>query len=137
MNYRIHTDAIKTNIVPPTVTPSQLAFIYANEADLLNVALFGQTAKQWREANPDLEGNMRDYATLEQLLILANLESMNAELIHLQLSPAERLQRLNESTRHSNRTSLKSLFNAPSLVLGLSTLIGEYLNRTGTPLNVF
>lgn len=99
VNYRIHTDAIKTNRVPPTVTPSQLAFIYANEADLLNVALFGQTAKQWREANPDLEGNMRDYATLEQLLILANLESMNAELIHLQLSPAERLQRLNDMAR--------------------------------------
>jgi hypothetical protein len=99
VNYRIHTDAIKTNIVPPTVTPSQLAYIYANEADLLNVALFGQTAKQWREANPNLEGNMRDYATLEQLLILANLESMNAELIHLQLSPSERLQRLNDMAR--------------------------------------
>lgn len=99
VNYRIHTDAIKTNIVPPTITPSQLVFIYANEADLLNVALFGQTAKQWREANPNLEGNMRDYATLEQLLILANLESMNAELIHLQLSPAERLQRLNDMAR--------------------------------------
>lgn len=99
VNYRIHTDAIKTNRVPPTVTPSQLAFIYANEADLLNVALFGQTAKQWREANPNLEGNMRDYATLEQLLILANLESMNAELIHLQLTPSERLKRLNDMAR--------------------------------------
>ena len=99
VNYRIHTDAIKTNRVPPIITPSQLAFIYANEADLLNVALFGQTAKQWREANPNLEGNMRDYATLEQLLILANLESMNAELIHLQLGPAERLQRLNDMAR--------------------------------------
>lgn len=99
VNYRIHTDAIKTNRVPPTVTPSQLAFIYANEADLLNVALFGQTAKQWREANPNLEGNMRDYATLEQLLILANLESMNAELIHLQLPPSERLKRLNDMAR--------------------------------------
>jgi hypothetical protein len=85
--------------VPPTVTPSQLAYIYANEADLLNVALFGQTAKQWREANPNIEGNMRDYATLEQLLILANLESMNAELIHLQLSPSERLKRLNDMAR--------------------------------------
>lgn len=99
VNYRIHTDAIKANIVPPTVTPSQLAYIYANEADLLNVALFGQTAKQWREANPNIEGNMRDYATLEQLLILANLESMNAELIHLQLSPSERLKRLNDMAR--------------------------------------
>lgn len=99
LNYRIHTDAIKANIVPPAVTPSQLAQIYANEADLLNVALFGQTAKQWRDANPALDGNMRDHASIEQLLILANLESMNAELIHLQLSVSERLQRLNDMAR--------------------------------------
>lgn len=72
------------------------AFTYANEADLLNVALFGQTAKQWRESNAKFDGNMRDYATVEQLLVLANLESMNAELIHMGLSQGERLKRLNE-----------------------------------------
>ncbi|NLF98633.1 MAG: KilA-N domain-containing protein, partial [Lentisphaerae bacterium] len=72
------------------------AFTYANEADILNVALFGRTAKQWRDANPDLEGNMRDYATIEQLLVLANIEGMNAELIHMELTQGDRLKRLNE-----------------------------------------
>ena len=74
LNYRIHTDAIKTHLIPATVTPSQASITYANEADMLNVALFGHTAKQWREANPKLEGNMREYATIEQLLVLANIE---------------------------------------------------------------
>ncbi len=78
------------------MTPSQAAVTYANEADMLNVALFGQTAKQWRDANPDLEGNMREYATIEQLLVMANIEGMNAELIHMGLSQGERLKRLNE-----------------------------------------
>lgn len=96
LNYRIHTDAVKTHIIPAAVTPAQAAVVYANEADLLNVALFGQTAKQWRDANPKLEGNMREYATIEQLLVLANLEGMNAELIHMGLSQGERLKRLNE-----------------------------------------
>lgn len=96
LNYRIHTDAIKTHIIPPEITPAQAAMVYANEADLLNVALFGQTAKQWREANPTLDGNMRDHATIEQLLVLANLESMNAEFIHMNLPQSERLKRLNE-----------------------------------------
>jgi hypothetical protein len=77
------------------VTPAQAAIIYANEADMLNVALFGQTAKQWRDANADMEGNMRDYATIEQLLVLANIEGMNAELIHMELTQGERLIRLN------------------------------------------
>ena len=95
LNYRIHTDAIKVHLVPSAVTPSQSAIIYANEADVLNVALFGQTAKQWRETNADLEGNMRDYATIEQLLVLANIEGMNAELIHMGLSQGDRLKRLN------------------------------------------
>ena len=95
LNYRIHTDAIKTHLIPATVTPSQAAITYANEADMLNVALFGHTAKQWREANPKLEGNMREYATIEQLLVLANIEGMNAELIHMGLSQGERLKRLN------------------------------------------
>jgi hypothetical protein len=96
LNYRIHTDAIKTHIIPPTVSKAQAATVYATEADLLNVALFGQTAKQWREANPTLEGNMHDHANIEQLLVLANLESMNAELIHMQLKQSDRLIRLNE-----------------------------------------
>ena len=88
LNYRIHTDAIKTHLIPPAVTPAQAAITYPTEADLLNVALFGQTAKEWREANPKLEGNMREYATIEQLLVLANIEGMNAESIHMSLPPA-------------------------------------------------
>lgn len=96
LNYRIHTDAIKTHLIPPQVTSAQAALTYANEADLLNVALFGQTARQWRDANPDQDGNMRDMATIEQLLVLANIESMNAELIHMGLPQGERLKRLNE-----------------------------------------
>jgi len=96
LNYRIHTDAIKAHLIPAAVTPAQAAITYANEADLLNVALFGQTAKQWRDANPKLEGNMREYATIEQLLVLANIEGMNAELIHMGLTQGERLKRLNE-----------------------------------------
>ena len=95
LNYRIHTDAIKAHLIPAAVTPAQAAITYANEADMLNVALFGQTAKQWRDANPKLEGNMREYATIEQLLVLANIEGMNAELIHMGLSQGERLKRLN------------------------------------------
>ena len=96
LNYRIHTDAIKLHLIPKTVSPSQAAMTYANEADLLNVALFGLTAEEWRDANPNLKGNMRDYAGIEQLLVLANIESMNAELIHMGLSQGERLKRLNE-----------------------------------------
>ena len=95
LNYRIHTDAIKENLIPPEVTQTQAAITYATEADLLNVALFGLTAKQWREANPDLEGNMRDHATIEQLLVLANIEGLNAEFIHMKLSQSERLTKLN------------------------------------------
>ena len=96
LNYRIHTDAIKAHLIPPEVTPAQAAVTYATEADLLNVALFGQTAQQWREANPKLENNMRDYATIEQLLVLANIEGMNAEFIHMGLLHGERLKRLNQ-----------------------------------------
>lgn len=95
LNYRIHTDAVKTHLIPAAVTAIQAAIIYANEADILNVALFGQTAKQWRDTNPDAKGNMRDYATIEQLLVLANIEGMNAELIHMKLSQGDRLKRLN------------------------------------------
>jgi KilA-N domain len=96
LNYRIHTDAIKERLIPAAVTPAQAAIVYANEADLLNVALFGLTAKLWRETNPELDGNMRDHAAIEQLLVLANLEAMNAELIHMGLPQGERLKRLNE-----------------------------------------
>jgi hypothetical protein len=96
LNYHIHTDAIKLHLIPGEVTATQATITYANEADLLNVALFGQTAKEWREKNPQAEGNMRDYATVEQLLVLANIESMNAELIHMGLTQGERLKRLNE-----------------------------------------
>ena len=96
VNYKIHTDAIKDRLIPPRVTKSQATVIYATEADLLNVALFGITAAQWRQANPDQTGNMRDAATLEQLVVLSNLESINAVLIHQELKPSERLMQLNE-----------------------------------------
>jgi hypothetical protein len=96
LNYRIHTDAIKAHLIPAVVTPAQSAITYANEADVLNVALFGQTAKQWRDANPKLAGNMREYASVEQLLVLANIEGMNAEFIHMDIAQGERLKRLNE-----------------------------------------
>ncbi|NOT11357.1 MAG: KilA-N domain-containing protein [Methylococcaceae bacterium] len=97
LNYRIHTDAIKTHLIPVTVTSIQASLTYATEADVLNVALFGQTAKQWRDDNPDREGNMREYAGVEQLLVLANLESLNAELISMGLPQGQRLQQLNAS----------------------------------------
>jgi hypothetical protein len=95
LNYRIHTDAIKAHLMPAEVTAAQAAVTYASEADLLNVALFGLTAKQWRDANPTLDGNMREHASIEQLLVLANIEGMNAELIHMGLTQGERLTRLN------------------------------------------
>jgi len=96
LNYRIHTDAIKAHLIPAVVTSAQAAMTYASEADLLNVALFGKTAKQWRDVNPNLEGNMRDHATIEQLLVLANMEGMNAEFIHMGIPQSDRLMRLNE-----------------------------------------
>jgi hypothetical protein len=95
VNYRIHTDAIKENIIPANITKEQEQAIYANEADVLNVALFGKTAQQWRKVNPNKEGNVRDYSTVEQLLIMANLESMNAEFIRMGLPQSERLLKLN------------------------------------------
>jgi hypothetical protein len=95
INYKIHTDAIKERLIPPLVTPTQTSIIYASEADLLNVALFGVTAAQWRQANTDQSGNMRDVATLEQLVVLSNLESINAVLIHQGLAAPERLAQLN------------------------------------------
>ncbi|WCE94611.1 KilA-N domain-containing protein [Acidithiobacillus ferriphilus] len=106
INYRIHTDAIRETLIPPAITKSQASRVYANEADLLNVALFGQTAKQWRDANPDAEGNIRDHAPLEQLVVLTNLESLNAVLIRQGLPQPERLQKLNEIAISQMRTLL-------------------------------
>lgn len=96
INYRIHTDAIKQNLLPPELTPSQKAFVYADEADLLNVALFGKTAKQWREENPDLKGNIRDHAAIHQLICLSNMENLNSVFISEGMPPAERLEKLNK-----------------------------------------
>jgi hypothetical protein len=95
VNYRIHTDAIKENLIPPELTKEQIKNIYANEADLLNVAMFGKTAKQWRDENSDKSGNIRDYASIEQLVILSNMESINALLIRNGLEQSERLIQLN------------------------------------------
>ena len=97
VNYLIHTDAIKENLIPPDLQKSKQKFIYADEADLLNLALFGQTALAWKAENPELKGNMRDYATLEQLVVLSNLESFNAELIKMGMIAEERLQKLNKT----------------------------------------
>ena len=96
VNYKIHTDAIRDRLVPPRVTRQQAGTIYATEADLLNVALFGVTAAQWRQANPEQAGNMRDAAMLEQLVVLSNLESINAVLIHQGLKSPDRLTQLND-----------------------------------------
>ena len=94
-NYRIHTDSIKENIIP-TLTEKQKQYVYANEADILNVALFGMTAKEWKDKNPNLEGNMRDYANILQLVILVNLENLNAEMIEQGIEQSKRLYRLNQ-----------------------------------------
>jgi hypothetical protein len=115
LNYRIHTDAVKAYLIPEKVNSAQAAAVYANEADLLNVSLFGLTAKEWRSANPDLEGNVRDYATIEQLLVLANIEGMNAEFIHMQLEQGDRLKRLNEIAIRQMKT-LTSRSVAPRLI---------------------
>ena len=95
INYRIHTDAIKQNLIPEELSELQISFVYANEADVLNVALFGITAKEWRDANPDLKGNIRDYASVNQLICLSNMENLNAVFIHEGLSQADRLRKLN------------------------------------------
>ena len=108
INYHIHTSAISQNLIPKKLTKEQINFIYASEADLLNVALFGMTAKEWREANPDLKGNIRDYATLEQLVVLSNMESINALLIQQKLTQAERLIQLNITAIMQMRSLLNS-----------------------------
>ena len=96
INYHIHTDAIKNNLIPQELTHEQIAIVYANEADVLNVALFGLTAKQWREANPSLKGNIRDYASINELICLSNMENINSVFINEGLMQAERLLRLNQ-----------------------------------------
>ena len=96
INYRIHTDAIRQNLIPSEVTQAQANIIYANEADVLNVAMFGMTARQWREANPDSKGNIRDYATINELICLSNMENLNAVFISQGLPQGERLVRLNQ-----------------------------------------
>lgn len=112
VNYRIHTDAIKENLIPETLTKDKINFVYADEADMLNVALFGITAKQWREANPKTEGNIRDTASIEQLVVLSNMESINSVLIHQGLKQNERLQQLNKIAI----TQMKSLLNSPNTI---------------------
>lgn len=100
INYHIHTDAIKQNLIPPEVTRAQASIIYANEADVLNVAMFGMTAKQWRESNPDLKGNIRDYATINELICLSNMENLNAVFIEQGIEQSERLVKLNKIAIH-------------------------------------
>jgi len=96
INYHIHTDAVKHNLIPATLTPQQISYVYANEADVLNVALFGITAKQWRDANPELKGNIRDYATINELICLSNMENLNAVFINENMPQSERLVKLNQ-----------------------------------------
>ncbi len=105
VNYTIHTDAIKENLIPSELTKQQIGFVYSNEADMLNVALFGITAKEWRESNPDAEGNIRDAAQIEQLVVLSNMESINALLIHQGVEQGERIKQLNSTAI----TQMKSL----------------------------
>ena len=106
INYRIHTDAIQEHLIPAELPKSKINCVYASEADLLNMALFGMTAKEWRDNNPELQGNIRDYATIEQLVVLSNLESINAMLVHQGIIPSERLRQLNNMAI----IQLKSLF---------------------------
>ena len=110
VNYHIHTDAIKENLIPKELSKTQVSFVYANEADLLNVALFGMTAKQWREANPKTAGNISDEATLEQLVVLSNLESINSVLINQGLAQSERLTQ--ETEMSLTRTDFSNYIKA-------------------------
>ena len=107
-NYRIHTDAIKENLIPPNLTKQEIHYTYASEADIINMALFGMTAKQWRANNPKTKGNIRDDATIEQLIVLSNLETMNAQFIKDGLSPDERLYRLNQIAMYQMKSLLSN-----------------------------
>jgi hypothetical protein len=119
VNYRIHTDAIKSHLIPEGLSPSQINFAYASEADMLNVVLFGKTAKQWREQNPEAIGNIRDWANIYQLIVLVNMESMNAELIKQLMPQKERLQYL----RRMAVEQMQSLINSAAV-----ERLGEQLN---------
>ena len=103
INYRIHTDAIKNNLIPAEITKTQASMIYANEADVLNMAMFGMTAKQWRDANSDLKGNIRDYASINELICLSNMENINAVFIEQGMPQSERLVKLNQIAIHQMR----------------------------------
>lgn len=111
VNYTIHTDAIKENLIPKALNNAQITFIYADEADMLNVALFGKTAKEWRDANPTAKGNIRDNATIEQLVVLSNMESINAVFINQGLTQSQRLTELNKMAI----TQMKSLLNSTAI----------------------
>ena len=111
VNYKIHTDAIKSYLIPPNLTKHAANIVYANEADVLNVALFGMTAKDWREQNPKRNGNIRDFSTIEQLVVLTNLETLNAEFIRQNLPQGKRLKKLNEIAI----VQMQSLLNNPSI----------------------
>ena len=120
VQYRVHTDAVKEHLIPAQLTGAQIGFVYANEADILNKALFGMTAKDWRTANPEAEGNIRDNATMEQLVVMSSLESQNALLIQQQMSQSDRLVMLNTLARSQltsllSNPSIKSLENKPLL----------------------
>lgn len=116
LNYRVHTDAIKENLIPPLLTSEQISFTYASEADLLNAVLFGKTAKEWRDSNPNEKGNIRDNATLYQLLVLANMESYNAILIKQGKTQAERMQLLHElAVQQMTTLSSLELNNLPEI----------------------
>lgn len=107
-NYKIHTDAIKENLIPPELSKQQQSYVYADEADLLNVVLFGKTAKQWRTENPGVKGNIRDYATIEQLLVLTNLENLNAYLVKQGLAQPERMKKLRDTVVYQLKTLSES-----------------------------
>jgi hypothetical protein len=111
VNYHIHTEAIKENLIPPSLSKDKINFVYADEADMLNMALFGMTAKQWRDANPKAEGNIRDAANIEQLVVLSNMESINAVLIHQGLEQSDRLKQLNSIAI----TQMKSLLQSKTI----------------------
>ena len=103
-NYKIHTDAIKENLIPPELSKQQQGYVYADEADLLNVGLFGKTAKQWRSENPGVKGSIRDYATIEQLLVLTNLENLNAYLVKQGIPQSERMRKLRDTVVYQLKT---------------------------------
>ena len=120
LNYRIHTDAIKDNLIPPELTSAQISYTYANEADMLNVILFGKTAKQWKDENSTVKGNMRDVATLNQLLVLANLESYNAVLINQGKKQKERMELLRQlAVQQLQMLETVSLNNLPKLEVNM------------------